>query len=109
MNEKIELYAKAIKEASIAAELAFNPDDGGTCNLDSVVIDFSGWNRKSIAKVSELSGVEISEKLTSLYKGFCFVSIPLHGQANTRTRMAEAANRKLRELGIPSSIYYHMD
>jgi len=109
MKEKIEQFANAIKQANEAARAASLPDDGGTCNLDSVVIDFSGWRQTQIDQVQQLSGVQISAKLSGMWKGYCFVQTAAHGQANNRTRMVEAAYQKLKELGIPASVYYAMD
>jgi hypothetical protein len=110
MKALIDNWANAIKEAAVAAAGASKLEDGGTCNLDSIVIDFTGWRQTAISSVAEKSGVHISDKLSSwMWKGSCFVNMPTNGQGNNNTRMVEAAVKKLKELGIPASTYYQMD
>jgi hypothetical protein len=110
MKALIDTWANAIKEATVAAASVSAKEDGGTCNLDSVVVDFTGWRQTAIRTVAEKAGVEISDKLTGwMWKGSCFVSIPTNGQGNNNTRMVEAAVKKLKELGLPASTYYQMD
>jgi uncharacterized protein YqgV (UPF0045/DUF77 family) len=110
MKTLIDTWANAIKEAVKAADSASVIEDGGTCNLDSVVIDFTGWRQTAIRTVAEKAGVEIGDKLSSwMWKGSCFVNIPTNGQGNNNTRMVEAAVKKLKELGLPASTYYQMD
>jgi hypothetical protein len=38
-----------------------------------------------------------------------FVNVPLHGQADRRSPMAEAACRRLKEAGLHAAMYYQMD
>jgi hypothetical protein len=110
MKTLIDTWANAIKEAVKAADSASVIEDGGTCNLDSVVIDFTGWRQTSIRSLAEKAGVTISDKLSGwMWKGSCFVNIPTSGQGNNNTRMVEAAVKKLKELGLPASTYYQMD
>jgi len=110
ITQKIEQYAAAIKAAQLAANAVDKSEDGGTCNTDTVVIDFSGWRYNAINKVAQLSGISIGDKLSSwMWKGCCFIHFNTKGQGNNNTRMVEAANKKLKEFGIPSSIYYQMD
>lgn len=109
-SDKIQIYADAIKAAQIAANEANQPEDGGTCNMDSVVIDFTGWRDTAIQQVAALSGISIGDKLSSwMWKGSCFINFNVNGQGNNRSRMVEAAHRKLKELEIPASVYYQMD
>lgn len=110
MKAFIDTWANAIKEATAAAAGASANEDGGTCNLDSIVIDFTGWRQTSIQALAEKTGVTISDKLSGwMWKGSCFVNIPTNGQGNNNTRMVEAAVKKLKELGLPASTYYQMD
>lgn len=110
MKALMDTWANAIKEATMAAASASALEDGGTCNLDSVVIDFTGWRQTAIHTLAQKAGVTIGDKLSGwMWKGCCFVNIPTNGQGNNNTRMVEAAVRKLKELGLPASTYYQMD
>lgn len=109
IKEKIALYAEAIKKASQAALESDPVEDGGTCNLDSVTINFTGWRQSHIDELSQLANVQISHKLSGFHSGYRFISTPTFGQANRRTTMVEAANKILRSYNIPSSVYYAMD
>lgn len=105
----IEEIAAALKEAQKAAALASTADDGGTCNLDSVIIDFKGWRQKKIDELIAKSGIGIGDALSGWHKGFRFIRFEVMGQGNNRTRTVKAAKRKLNELGVDASIYYQMD
>ena len=105
----IEQIATALKEAQKAANEASLPEDGGTCNSDTVIIDFKGWRQKKIDQLMAASGISISDSLSGWHKGYRFISFDISGQGNNRCRMVEAAKRKLKDLGIPASVYYQMD
>lgn len=112
MNKKqaIAHYAVAIKQAAKEALTEADAEDGGTCNLDHLVIDFKGWREKDIQEVARLSGIDIGDKYSyGIYKGCSSISIPINGQANRRTRMVEAAKRYLKEQGIEAYVVYMMD
>jgi hypothetical protein len=107
----ISRYASAIKEADWAATQAHiaNQEDGGTCNLDTVLIDFTGWKQTDIDKLVYQSGIRIGNRMSGWHKGSRFVWTSIHGQGNGRSRMVEAAANKLKELDIPASVWYQMD
>jgi hypothetical protein len=109
MEELIQKYAAAIQEATIVCKAAEIKEDGGTANLDSVVIDFTGWRSTSIKRIEQLAGIHIGKKLSGLWKGCCFIDFPVTGQGYCRTQMVAAAEKKLKEHGIPAMIYYQMD
>jgi hypothetical protein len=44
-----------------------------------------------------------------MWKGCRFIYFTMNGQGNNRSRMAEAAVNKLKELSIPAMMYYAMD
>jgi hypothetical protein len=108
---KIARYANAIKEADQAAIRAHidNQEDGGTCNLDTVLIDFTGWKQADIDKLIAQSGIRIGDRMNGWHKGSRFVWTSVHGQGNGRSRMVQAAANKLKELDIPASVWYQMD
>lgn len=109
MKPDIQHYANAIKEANEAAKSASQTDDGGTCNMDSVTIDFKGWRETDITKLQNMSGIRIGEKLSGHWRNSRWIDTEAHGQGNNRTRMVEAAVNKLKEFNIPASVYYQMD
>lgn len=110
MNPNIDQFAEAIKEAKKAAQEKSNVPDDGTCNMDTVVIDFSGWRQSQVDKLQGMAGVRIGEKMSGIWRGHRFVWFGSgHGQAARRTAMEEAAHKKLQELGIPSTVWYQMD
>lgn len=114
---KIHDLALALRRAEAAA-IAADPGengDGGSCNFDTVVLRLPGWRAKDIAKAAELSGVRV-EKMGSKWLGATgyWVWCTMHGQANRRTAMMEAAYKVLRNdehcQGIWSAVgYYQMD
>jgi hypothetical protein len=56
-HQRINRYATAIKEAEQSAISADRFEDGGTCNLDTAVIDFKGWRESDVRQVMAVSGV----------------------------------------------------
>ena len=79
--------------------------DGGTCNMDAVTIDFTGWPIKAIRQIPLLS-----EKLKSRWwKGSRFINFSPKGIGALRTYRMEKANKFLQELGVESCMYYQMD
>lgn len=109
----IKKYAEAIKKAQISANEADKGsdliNDGGTCNFDSVMIDFKGIRETTIQKIAKMSGIQISGKYSGWWRGCCYISFNLNGQAANRTRMAEAAYKSLKADGIPVRMYYQAD
>lgn len=105
--------AKALREA-VAGALAADPGpdgDFGTCNLDSPTILVSLAEKRDYLAAADSAGVLLSETNWLRRKGFkrYFVRTPVHGQANRRSIMAEAAHKKLLEKGLDSLMYYQMD
>jgi hypothetical protein len=109
MNPLIEKYANAIKEADKAAIAAPPVEDRGTCNMDSVMVDFKGWRQKDINQVQALSGIRIGDKMTGIWGAYRFVHVNTKGQADLNTYMAQIAVKKLNELGVKATMWYQMD
>lgn len=84
-------------------------DDGGTCNLDSVLIKLPYLLKKDFIEFNEKSSIKISEPLTGWHKGYRFVHFETKGQAALRTRLIENYKRALQILNYNVSIYYQMD
>lgn len=92
-----------------AIEADPGPDaDGGSCNFDSPVLTLPGARAATVAKIAKEAGVELSET-TWLGKRRWFVRTTTNGQANRRSRMAEAACRVLRNAGLDAMMFYHAD
>lgn len=81
--------------------------DGGTCNFDAPVVNFKGYSKAEIP--SQINEIRVSKMDYGFWKGWYRVSVDLNGQGANRTRMAEAASRKLTEAGLEASVYYQMD
>lgn len=110
MEKNIEAIAGALREANEYIQQFRSIEDRGTCNMDSVVIYFTGWRQKDVDVLMEASGVDIGDKLSSKYwKNGRFINFDISGQANRRNKMVEEANKFLKQKGIDSSIYYQMD
>jgi hypothetical protein len=107
--EIIAQWADALKEANQAALDAKQGDDGGTCNFDTPVLDFTGWRPTQIEVLSRLSGIPVGEKMNGYWKNCRFVWVILEGQANMRSRMAEAAVKKLQAKGLPAHFWQQAD
>ena len=104
LNELSEALINAVNAAAMLADT----EDGGTCNLDMVTLKI---------KIPEKFTQYITVKLEKMYardwgrlwKGYYLVDIPLSGQGNRRTRMAEAACNSLRADGYDAMMFYQCD
>lgn len=108
MKEKIEKLVNSLNKAKDVANEFIDSDDCGTCNLDSCIIKLPRWSENDITEVKKLSGISIGFQLSGWHRGYRFVNIG-SGQANRRTRMAEAAKISLKEDGYDVCMYYAMD
>lgn len=110
-NEKYEALRAALERAKIAAELAEQPDDGGTCNFDSPTLDYRamGLSKKKAIETIEQAGLNCFEwKSRGCIFGLVICGMT-KGQGNCRTAMAEAFQKSLQSDGIESGMYYQMD
>lgn len=92
-------YADLFKEAAEAA-LAADPgadQDGGTCNFDSPAFRIEGKQQRTIEKFAAEAGLKVCDFQWLGGKRWYWLLVPLRGQGNRRTRMAEAAAKVLRE------------
>ena len=98
----------ALLNAVTAAAMLDETEDGGTCNFDSVILKI-----KIPAQFAPQTWVELEKILVSdygrMWRGCYVVDIPLSGQANRRTRMAEAACKELNNAGYNAFLYYQRD
>lgn len=98
----------ALLNAVNAAAMFDETEDGGTCNFDSVILKI-----KIPAQFAPQIWVELDKMLVRdygrMWRGCYMVDIPLSGQANRRTRMAEAACKELNNAGYNAFLYYQRD
>lgn len=98
----------ALLNAQKAALRESKTEDGGTCNFDFVTIKIN-IPRKYLQRTA----VNLEKMLVSdwgrTWEGHYRVKIPLLGQANRRTNMAEAACQSLLNDGYEAFMFYMMD
>jgi hypothetical protein len=101
----------AFREAAAAAVAADpGPDaDGGACNFDAPAIRLPGIREKFLAECAAEAGISVDPFEWFGGKRWFWVRVPLRGQADRRSRMAEAACHRLKELGVNATMYYQMD
>lgn len=108
-----ETLVHAFREAAAAA-LAADPgegleNDGGTCNFDTPAIRLPGVREKFLKECAAEAGIDVDPFDWFGGRRYYWVRVPMYGQANRRSRMAEAACRKLKELGLPATMYSQAD
>lgn len=82
---------------AVAVAAGTDPEDGGTCNLDSPAFRIDGLRKTTIEKAAELAGVGVDQFSWFGGRKWFFLRVTLHGQANRRARMSSAADHALRE------------
>ena len=108
------LWVRRLRDALVLArqrgmEAAQIVDDGGTCNLDDVVLrpPVERARGAHVVRAIEAAGLRATET-TWCGRGW-FIAWGFPGQADKRTRAMEAARRCLEDHGFPCSMYYQMD
>ncbi len=98
---------KKALQAGRAVEEA-EPEDGGTCNFDAASISLPRWNTEKVKQAAKEAGTGCY--IWDLYGIKRFVFSPnTHGQANARSRNAEAMTAALKEMGYDAIEYCQMD
>lgn len=82
--------------------------DGGTSNLDSVTIRIK-IPKRYVGVIHCAPRKMLARDYGSLWRGYYSLDIPLDGQGNRRTTMAETAVKRLRNSGYDAVVYYQMD
>lgn len=84
-------------------------EDGGTCNFDAPVLHLDRWDSKKIKQAAkEAGGSAFKWTWGSRVMGWVF-SPRSSGQANRRSRRAEAISEALKAKGYNAGMYYAMD
>ena len=103
-DKKYSLLSKQISEARIIGKLAADKvEDGGTCNLDKVVI--CGLNRVRESSLSE-AGIDCYKHWS--FAG-AFVLSGSYGQGNKNTVGIQAMADHLKSLGVDCYVHSQMD
>ena len=98
---------RAALEAGRNAERE-NPEDGGTCNFDSVALSLPRWQAAKVEQAAKEAGTSCFS--WDLFGGRRWVFGPdTRAQGNARTRNAEAMTRTLAGMGYQAMDYCQMD
>jgi len=111
--------ARAMHKAFVAGE---DDEDGGTCNFDSPALDFAACGMKEKDAEHLIESMGMSSFTWKPFKGhrnedgtitrapkFLVIGGFQCGQANRRTRMAEAFCHSMNADGCETRMYYQMD
>jgi hypothetical protein len=104
---RVEELAKALAKAKKEAMRYVDSEDGGTCNFDSATVRLAGWREADVKKACDIAGVNCY-KFTGRYFRPWHIGYT-SGQANRRSRMAEAFSESLRASGYDSGMWYAAD
>lgn len=99
-----ELFRKANQAALSADPGEGLENDGGTCNMDCPAFRVDRARESTIRAAAELAGVEVYAFNWFGGRKWFWLRVTLHGQANRRSRMAEAAARVLRSAAEQNTI-----
>lgn len=107
LTGKYRDLAEALKSAVEAARAAVeaNPDDGGTCNMDTATIYLPRYDATMVENAGRSAGVYCSK----WGKGEYHLVLPVGGQGYRQTVAAEAARDALKALGYSAGVYYMID
>ena len=107
--DKANRIAELLKEANKAMMVHKDEPDNGSCNLDTVLIDFEGKRKTFVDQVSSLSGYSLSKITSGYHKGLYMLFLDYHGQANVRYQMVQTAKDYLNDNGVKASVWYQLD
>lgn len=87
---------------------AANPEDGGTCNFETLQLYLPRWKHKLVEQAAKEAGTR--GFTTTAYGSKIWLFPPnTNGQANARTRNAEAMAKIMHQRGYDASVWYQMD
>lgn len=102
---EMEALEKAVSKAIDEAMKMANTGDGGTCNFDECLLDV-----KIPKRLANKSWLKLRKREYGFYKGaYEIMDLPVYGQGDRRTRMAEAACKSLCAQGYSAFVHYQMD
>lgn len=98
-----------VREAMKQGEkIASATPDSGTCNMDGVVLKLPRLPETKVTAALAEAGVSASKNKWG-WHGTGYMINPPWGQADKRSKAAEAINRHLKGAGYDTSMYYQMD
>lgn len=99
----------ALREAdNVARDVSRTTVDGGTCNLDSVMLYVPRWKTETVHAAAKAAGIHVTK--TKWFGKVCyFVGFSALGQAYARERGTQAALKVMREHGMKVNYYSQMD
>jgi hypothetical protein len=108
-KEEIEKLTTAIAEANKKIAYFDCYPDSGSCNLDTVIVDFTGWSKRDIETISNTSGVTIGNKMSGFWSGCRFLFFGGGSQGSRRTKIAEACAGVIKSFGFSANVWYESD
>lgn len=106
--DKYTQLTEDLKRAREAAAPLGTTEDGGTCNFDALELELPRWNEvktQAAIKAAGLGGWK-----STIYRTPVYIIPPRDGgQANARTRQAEAMRTFMQSRGYDAHVYYAMD
>ena len=111
ITPKMRALIDALKLACDAARAAREEDDedGGTCNFDSPALNLPHWRSADIEACAKAAGLTVHDWRVYNLKYWVFSVPGPCGQANLRSRMAEAMTASLKASGFDALEYCQLD
>lgn len=100
LRDDLRIALKAGRSAEDA-----NPEDGGTCNFDSAALKLPRWKEAMVKQAAKEAGTGAFK----WHNGWFVFGPNTSGQANARSRNAEAMTKSLDSLGYEAFEYCQMD
>ena len=104
-------YLRLVDDLKAAAEAAgafADHDDGGTSNLDCLMLSFPRYEEIKIKAAAKRAGLTVSAGRCMKQKIYRIMP-PHGGQGYRRTKQAEAMAEVMRSRGYEASVWYQMD
>lgn len=93
-----------------AAEAARASGDGGTCNMDTLMITFPRGRAAAVEAAVKAAGGSYASSWSFHYGAGAFsIDVPHGGQAQSRTAAVEAARKSLKDRGWEAWVRYVID
>ena len=110
MPYNFEKLTAAVTAAMQAGQTAADskPDDGGTCNMDAVILRIPRINEQKVVEAMAAAGVH-TRKDTWWHGPGYMINPTSGGQGDRNTRAAEAIAKSLKEAGYDAMMHYQMD
>lgn len=104
MLDRLTAALVSARRAAIQAERD-DPNDGGSCNLDTCLVLLPRVRAKTIELASRMAGISVDRKKTSEW----WVWLGGGAQASLRTRRMEAGAEALKAAGFDAYVWYQAD